>query len=389
MPMIIELVVAMLACARIGAVHSIVFGGFSAESLAERILDSTCKILITADGSYRGKKLIDLKEISDDAIAKCREKGVSLESCIVVQHVGGDSKNGCASPVSKKPCPGLKTNFDESGIDSLAQTLSYQVNNSLNSFILDQADEVNDAHFLLVSGSTGKPKGVLHTVGGYMLYTACTFKYVFDYHPGEVYWCTADIGWITGHSYITYGPMANGATSVLFEGTPFYPDSGRFWDVVDKYKVSKFYTAPTAIRALMKFGKAVVKKYNRKSLKVLGTVGEPINPEAWLWYYRTVGDERCSIVDTYWQTETGGHVITPLPGATPMRPGAASFPFFGVVPAIVDEQGNELEGACEGFLVMKQAWPGMARTIYGNHERFEEVYFSKFPGYYTTGDGVL
>ncbi|KAK2562327.1 Acetyl-coenzyme A synthetase [Acropora cervicornis] len=384
MPMIIELVVAMLACARIGAVHSIVFGGFSAESLAERILDSTCKILITADGSYRGKKLINLKEISDDAIAKCREKGVSLESCIVVQHVGGDSKNGCASPVSKKPCPDLKTNFDESGIDCWWHDLMSLASDKCEPCWTDAEDPL---FMLYTSGSTGKPKGVLHTVGGYMLYTACTFKYVFDYHPGEVYWCTADIGWITGHSYITYGPMANGATSVLFEGTPFYPDSGRFWDVVDKYKVSKFYTAPTAIRALMKFGKAVVNKYNRKSLKVLGTVGEPINPEAWLWYYRTVGDERCSIVDTYWQTETGGHVITPLPGATPMRPGAASFPFFGVVPAIVDEQGNELEGACEGFLVMKQAWPGMARTIYGNHERFEEVYFSKFPGYYTTGDG--
>lgn len=248
--------------------------------------------------------------------------------------------------------------------------------------------DAEDPLFMLyTSGSTGKPKGVLHTVGGYMLYTAVTFKYVFDYHPGEIYWCTADIGWITGHSYITYGPLANGATSVLFEGTPFYPDSGRFWDVVDQYKVSKFYTAPTAIRSLMKFGNDVVQKYSRESLKVLGTVGEPINPEAWLWYYHVVGNEKCVIVDTYWQTETGGHVITSLPGATPMRPGAASFPFFGVVPAIVDEHGKELEGACEGFLVMKQPWPGMARTIYGDHERFEHVYFSKFNGYYTTGDG--
>ncbi|XP_073257165.1 acetyl-coenzyme A synthetase, cytoplasmic-like [Porites lutea] len=386
MPMINELVVAMLACARIGAVHSIVFGGFSAESLAERILDSKCRILITADGSYRGKKLINLKEISDEAIGMCKEEGFVVESCIVVQHVSRGADNGNSDPpVAKRPCPEVPTHFDDvHGIDCWWHDVMSSASDQCDPCWTDAEDPL---FMLYTSGSTGKPKGVLHTVGGYMIYTATTFKYTFDYHPGEVYWCTADIGWITGHSYITYGPLANGATSVLFEGTPFYPDSGRFWDVVDKYNVSKFYTAPTAIRALMKFGKAVVKKSSRKSLKVLGTVGEPINPEAWLWYYHTVGDAQCSIVDTYWQTETGGHVITSLPGATPMRPGAASFPFFGVVPAIVDEHGNELEGPCEGFLVMKQPWPGMARTIYGDHERFERVYFSKFPGYYTTGDG--
>uniref|UniRef100_A0A8C5CXE9 acetate--CoA ligase n=1 Tax=Gadus morhua TaxID=8049 RepID=A0A8C5CXE9_GADMO len=245
-----------------------------------------------------------------------------------------------------------------------------------------------DALFILyTSGSTGKPKGVLHTVGGYMLYTATTFKLVFDYHPDDVYWCTADIGWITGHSYITYGPLANGATSVLFEGLPTYPDVGRMWDIVDKYHVSKFYTAPTAIRLLMKYGSQPVQQRRRASLKVLGTVGEPINPEAWQWYYNVVGEKRCPIVDTFWQTETGGHVLTPLPAATPMKPGSATFPFFGVVPAVLNESGEELEGPSEGYLVFKQPWPGLMRTVYGNHQRFESIYFNKFPGYYVTGDG--
>ncbi|EDO42084.1 predicted protein [Nematostella vectensis] len=386
MPMIMELVIAMLACARLGAVHSIVFGGFSAESLAERILDSTCKILITADASYRGLKMINLKEIADHAIIKCRERSFNVEACIVVRHLGPDKRvptDPSSSPPPKRPCHQLQTSFDSS-IDCWWHEVMAEASDEHDTVWVDAEDPL---FMLYTSGSTGKPKGVLHTHGGYMLYTALTFRYSFDYHPGEVYWCTADIGWITGHSYITYGPMANGAISVLFEGTPFYPDCGRFWDIVDKYKVSKFYTAPTAIRSLMKFGKEIVTSHNLESLKVLGTVGEPINPEAWLWYYHVVGHNKCAIVDTYWQTETGGHVITPLPGATRTRPGAATFPFFGVEPAIVDEKGNELEGPCEGFLVIKRPWPGMARTIYGNHKRFENVYFDKFRGYYTTGDG--
>ncbi|XP_029912170.1 acetyl-coenzyme A synthetase, cytoplasmic-like [Myripristis murdjan] len=248
-------------------------------------------------------------------------------------------------------------------------------------------DSEDPLFILYTSGSTGKPKGVLHMVGGYMLYAATTFKLVFDYQPDDVYWCTADIGWITGHSYITYGPLANGATSVLFEGLPTYPDVSRMWEIVDKYHVSKFYTAPTAIRLLMKYGSEPVQKYKRQSLKVLGTVGEPINPEAWQWYYTVVGEKRCPIVDTFWQTETGGHVLTPLPAATPMKPGSATFPFFGVVPAILNESGEELEGPSEGYLVFKQPWPGVMRTVYGNHQRFETTYFRKFPGYYVTGDG--
>ncbi|KAK3752741.1 hypothetical protein QZH41_018715, partial [Actinostola sp. cb2023] len=386
MPMIVELVVAMLACARIGAIHSIVFGGFSAQSLAERILDSECKVLITADGSYRGLKLINLKEIADDAKDICLEQKFEVETCIVVQHLGSQSasnaENGTTSPTAKRPCKQLNTPFNDK-VDSWYHELMATASDQCDAVWMDSEDPL---FMLYTSGSTGKPKGLLHTTAGYMLYTALTFKYSFDYHPGEVYWCTADIGWITGHSYITYGPMANGATSVIYEGTPFYPDAGRFWDIVDKYKVKKFYTAPTAIRALMKFGKEV-KKRSLESLQVLGTVGEPINPEAWLWYYQAVGHEKCSIVDTYWQTETGGHVLAPLPGATPMRPGAATYPFFGIEPAIMDESGKELEGPCEGYLVLKRPWPGIARTIYGDHSRFENVYFSKFKGGYLTGDG--
>uniref|UniRef100_A0A8C4EZ74 Acetyl-coenzyme A synthetase, cytoplasmic n=1 Tax=Dicentrarchus labrax TaxID=13489 RepID=A0A8C4EZ74_DICLA len=341
MPMVVELVVAMLACVRIGAVHSIVFAGFSAESLCERILDSQCSLLVTADGFYRGDKLINLKFLADE----------------------------------------VPWNPD---VDLCWHTLVHGASDECEPEWCESEDPL---FILYTSGSTGKPKGVLHTVSGYMLYTAVTFKLVFDYQPDDVYWCTADIGWITGHSYITYGPLANGATSVLFEGLPTYPDVSRMWEIVDKYQVTKFYTAPTAIRLLMKYGSEPVQKYKRESLKVLGTVGEPINPEAWQWYYNVVGEKRCPIVDTFWQTETGGHVLTPLPAATPMKPGSATFPFFGVVPAILNESGEELEGPSEGYLVFKQPWPGVMRTVYGNQQRFETTYFKKFPGYYVTGDG--
>uniref|UniRef100_A0A7N6BP25 Propionate--CoA ligase n=1 Tax=Anabas testudineus TaxID=64144 RepID=A0A7N6BP25_ANATE len=341
MPMVVELVIAMLACARIGAIHSIVFAGFSAESLCERILDSQCSLLITADGFYRGDKLINLKLLADE----------------------------------------VPWNPD---VDLCWHTLLLGASDECEPEWCESEDPL---FILYTSGSTGKPKGVLHTVSGYMLYTATTFKLVFDYQPEDIYWCTADIGWITGHSYITYGPLANGATSVLFEGLPTYPDVSRMWEIVDKYHVTKFYTAPTAIRLLMKYGSEPVQKYKRESLKVLGTVGEPINPEAWLWYYNVVGEKRCPIVDTFWQTETGGHVLTPLPAATPMKPGSATFPFFGVVPAILNESGEELEGPSEGYLVFKQPWPGVMRTVYGNYQRFETTYFKKFPGYYVTGDG--
>ncbi|XP_037102129.1 acetyl-coenzyme A synthetase, cytoplasmic isoform X3 [Syngnathus acus] len=384
MPMVVELVVAMLACARIGAVHSIVFAGFSAESLCDRIVDSQCSLLITADGFYRGDKLINLKLLADEALQKCTDKGFSLERCIVLKHLSKEAQEiSLKSPPAKRPCPDLQVPWNP------------QVDKCWHALMADSSDECEpewcaseDPLFILyTSGSTGKPKGVLHTVSGYMLYTAATFKLVFDHRPDDIYWCTADIGWITGHSYITYGPLANGATSVLFEGLPTYPDVSRIWEIVDKYHVSKFYTAPTAIRMLMKYGSEPVQKYKRDSLKVLGTVGEPINPEAWHWYFTVVGDGRCPIVDTFWQTETGGHVMTPLPAATPMKPGSATFPFFGVVPAILNESGEELEGTSEGYLVFKQPWPGVMRTVFGNHARFESTYFKKFPGYYVTGDG--
>nr|XP_023654652.1 acetyl-coenzyme A synthetase, cytoplasmic isoform X2 [Paramormyrops kingsleyae] len=402
MPMIVELVVAMLACARIGAVHSIVFAGFSAESLSERILDSQCSLLITADGFYRGDKLISLKVIADDALEKCKEKNFSIQKCIMLKHLSKECPApspalGSQSPPAKRTCPNLQ---ERKGTVKKARPLPQipwnpEVDLCWHTLVEDASDECEpewceseDPLFVLyTSGSTGKPKGVLHTISGYMLYTACTFKYVFDYQPQDVYWCTADIGWITGHSYITYGPLANGATSVLFEGLPTYPDVSRMWEIVDKYRVTKFYTAPTAIRMLMKFGDEPVHRFTRKSLKVLGTVGEPINPEAWLWYYNVVGEKRCPVVDTFWQTETGGHVLTPLPAATPLKPGSATFPFFGVVPAILNESGEELEGPNEGYLVFKQPWPGVMRTVYGNQQRFETTYFKKFPGYYVTGDG--
>ncbi|XP_057680692.1 acetyl-coenzyme A synthetase, cytoplasmic isoform X3 [Corythoichthys intestinalis] len=384
MPMVVELVVAMLACARIGAVHSIVFAGFSAESLCERIVDSQCSLLITADGFYRGDKLINLKLLADEAVQKCRDKGFSLETCIVLKHLSKEApETSLSSPPAKRPCPDLQVPWNPK-VDKCWHTLMCEVSDECEPEWCASEDPL---FILYTSGSTGKPKGVLHTISGYMIYTAATFKLVFDHRPDDIYWCTADIGWITGHSYITYGPLANGATSVLFEGLPTYPDVSRMWQIVDKYHVSKFYTAPTAIRLLMKYGSEPVHKYKRDSLKVLGTVGEPINPEAWQWYFTVVGDSRCPIVDTFWQTETGGHVMTPLPAATPMKPGSATFPFFGVVPAILNESGEELEGTSEGYLVFKQPWPGVMRTVYGNHGRFESTYFKKFPGYYVTGDG--
>ncbi len=362
LPMIIELPVAMLACARIGAVHSIVFGGFSADSLKNRILDSTCKILITADEGVRGTKPIPLKGISDEAL-----DGVDcIEKCVVVKRTGAD-------------VPMVD------GRDVHWEDLMADAHETCEPEAMDSEDPL---FILYTSGSTGKPKGVLHTTAGYLLYASITHQYVFDYQDGDMYWCTADIGWVTGHSYIVYGPLANCATSILFEGVPNYPDFGRFWDVVDKYKVNIFYTAPTAIRALMREGEKWPQKYDLSSLRVLGTVGEPINPEAWLWYHKHIGHERCPIVDTWWQTETGGILITPLPGATPTKPGSATLPFFGIQPSLMDENGQVIEGNdVSGNLCISYPWPGQMRTVYGDHQRFKETYFIQYPGHYFTGDG--
>jgi len=368
MPMVPELTVAMLACARIGAIHSIVFGGFSPDSLADRIVDSTCEFLVTTDGVFRGAKPVDLKANADAAMDIAAKRGVNVKTCIVTQRVGQDK-----IPVTMKAGRDLWWHEEMAGASPECEP--------------EWMDAEDPLFILYTSGSTGKPKGVLHTTGGYMVYTATTFKYVFDYHDGDIFWCTADIGWVTGHSYIVYGPLCAGATTLMFEGVPTYPDAGRFWDVVDKYKVNQFYTAPTAIRAIMREGDEPVKKRDLSSLRVLGTVGEPINPEAWMWYHRLVGHERCPIVDTWWQTETGGILITPLPGATTTKPGSATLPFFGVKPVVMDDKNNMLEGEAAGALLLEEPWPGIMRTVYGQHERFKEVYFSRCPGYYFTGDG--
>jgi acetyl-CoA synthetase len=362
LPMIPELAIAMLACTRIGVIHSIVFAGFSPESLAGRIQDCGGSVVITADEGLRGGKRVPLKVNTDEAVKKCP----GVKRVIVVKHTGG------AVPMT----PGRDLDWQE-------------VMASASADCPPEPMDAEDPLFILyTSGSTGKPKGVLHTTGGYLVYAAMTHQYVFDYQDGDVYWCTADIGWVTGHSYIVYGPLANGATSVMFEGIPNYPDWSRFWDVVDKHQVNIFYTAPTAIRSLMRQGEAPVTKTSRKSLKLLGTVGEPINPEAWLWYHNVVGEQRCPIVDTWWQTETGGILITPLPGATATKPGSATRPFFGVNPAIIDTEGKFLEGPGEGYLVITDSWPGMLRTVFGDHERFEQTYFSNYDNLYFTGDGA-
>ena len=362
MPMIPEAAFAMLACARIGAVHSVVFGGFSPESLKDRILDSDCRVVITADEGVRGGKLIPLKTNTDIALDQCP----NVHTVIVARRTGNniawyperDLWYHEATAAQQSTCPA------------------------------EPMDSEDTLFILYTSGSTGKPKGVLHTTAGYLLHAAMTHRYVFDYHDGDIYWCEADVGWVTGHTYIVYGPFCNGATTLMFEGVPTYPDFSRFWQIIDKYKVNQFYTAPTAIRALMAQGDAPVKATSRASLRILGSVGEPINPEAWEWYYQVVGDGRCPVMDTWWQTETGGHMITPLPGVTDLKPGSATLPFFGVKPALVDPEGKILEGATSGNLVLTASWPAQLRTVYGDHQRCVDTYYKTYPGYYFTGDGA-
>ena len=361
MPMIPEAAYAMLACARIGAIHSVVFGGFSADSLAGRIIDCDSKIVITADEGVRGGKKVPLKANTDAAVAQCP----MVEKVLVIRH----------------------TNAEVAWTKGRDFWLHEELEHVGDDCPLEPMNAEDPLFILYTSGSTGKPKGVLHSSGGYLVYASMTHQYVFDYHDGDIYWCTADVGWITGHSYIVYGPLANGATTLMFEGVPNYPDASRFWQICDKHQVNIFYTAPTAIRALMGAGDAAVKATSRKSLKLLGTVGEPINPEAWEWYYRVVGDSRCPIVDTWWQTETGGIMITPLPGATKLKPGSATRPFFGIKPALVDADGQEIEGPGQGNLVLRDSWPGQMRTVFRDHRRFVETYFSTYPGSYFTGDG--
>ncbi len=363
LPMIAEAAIAMLACTRIGAVHSIVFGGFSPDALRSRILDSDCQVVITSDQSMRGGRRVPLKSNADKALEECP----NVHTCIVVQR-GGD-------PVEWNDSRDVW--YHEAMASASADCPP------------EEMDSEDPLFILYTSGSTGTPKGVLHTTGGYLLQAAMTHESVFDYKDGEVYWCTADVGWVTGHTYIVYGPLANGATTVMFEGIPTYPDISRFWQVVDKHNVSIFYTAPTAIRSLMGAGDEPVQKTSRKSLRVLGTVGEPINPEAWEWYHKVVGNGKCPIVDTWWQTETGAHMLTPLPGAHALKPGSATAPFFGCQPVLLDDQGNEIEGSpAEGNLAIKAPWPSMLRTVFGDHKRFYETYFSMFKGYYFTGDGA-
>ena len=362
MPMIPEAAYAMLACARIGAIHSVVFGGFSPESLKDRILDSDCQTVITADEGLRGAKKIPLKKNVDEALINCP----NVHTVFVVKRTGAEINWVNERDVSYE-----------------------EIVSSMNPDCPPEVMDSEDPLFILyTSGSTGKPKGVLHTTAGYLLQTTMSHKLIFDYHEGEVFWCTADVGWVTGHSYIVYGPLSNGATTLMFEGIPTYPSPSRFWEVVDKHQVNIFYTAPTALRALMAQGNEHLESTSRESIRVLGTVGEPINPEAWEWYYRAVGDKRCPIVDTWWQTETGAAMISPLAGSTPQKPGSATKPFFGIEPALIDENGQEIEGEGSGNLVIKRSWPSQIRTVYGDHKRCVETYYSLYPGYYTTGDGA-
>jgi len=363
MPMVPEAAYAMLACTRIGAIHSVVFGGFSPEALKDRINDASCRMVITADEGLRGGKRVPLKTNVDAALTDCP----SVDTVIVLERTGAaiDWTAGRDIPYGAST-RAASSDFEPVSMDSEAPLF-----------------------ILYTSGSTGKPKGVLHTTGGYLLQAASTFKYVFDYREGEVFWCTADVGWVTGHSYIVYGPLANGATTVMFEGVPTYPDGGRCWEVIDKHQINTFFTAPTAIRALHALGDDFVTRHSRKSLRIIGSVGEPINPEAWEWYHRVVGDGRCPIVDSWWQTETGAMMITPMPSAHAMKPGYASFPYFGVEPALLDEHGSEIEGEGAGYLVIKRSWPGQIRTVYGDHQRLIDTYFSTYDGYYFTGDGAL
>ncbi|KAH9569586.1 hypothetical protein CY35_03G141100 [Sphagnum magellanicum] len=370
MPMVPELPIAMLACARIGAIHSVVFAGYSAESLAGRILDCQSEVILSCSGVQRGNKILPLKKIVDDALQLCIHQGnFRPGTCLILD-------NNRALPRNKVSwVPGRDLWWQDEV-------------KSCNTEASVEWMEAEDPLFLLyTSGSTGKPKGVLHTVGGYMVYAAVTFKFVFDYHPGDIFWCTADCGWITGHTYVAYGPLLNGATVVIFEGVPTYPDPSRWWQIIEKYGVTTFYTAPTGIRSLEALGDQYVTKHSRSSLRLLGTVGEAINVKAWLWYHRVVGEGRCPIVDTWWQTETGATMISPLPGAWPLKPGSATLPFFGVQPVILDQQGKEQDGPCEGYLCIKKPWPGIARSLYGDHKRFEETYFRTWLGMYVTGDG--